>query len=198
MIAFPWWAYVIVAIGLVAAYYFSLGRDKLRRTLVFLATTVGLVAATLQLQSNALEHREAVEHRKREVSFRYIDRWEDAAEKYFSPMRELGAFASSHQPAQTDSFLKASRDRMNAWSKVSSLFESIGLAVKTDFADERSLCEYFGAWAASGPAMRYFSALKPWIDFERQRAGDRSLLEHYEWIYDRWKRGCPHTRAITS
>ncbi len=69
---------------------------------------------------------------------------------------------------------------------VLNFFEETSVAVRTSYADEATLCALL-----EEPVVRYYGTLADWVSDYRKKRRANSYLANYEWLYDRWKGGCP-------
>jgi hypothetical protein len=186
-----WWVYLIAAIILTTAYQIF---KKYRQTVVFLATALGVAAAILQFQAQtdqlhaqASQNHAAVRHSRVQVAFEYMRRWND--ESFRATLPEATAAlegVAGKSPEQIHEYLGKNDAQRKALMAVFNLFEDIGLAVRTGYADDEALCQFF-----SEPVKRYFSTLRPWLDFYRAKTGRHGAYEHYQWLNESWSKGCP-------
>lgn len=65
-------------------------------------------------------------------------------------------------------------------------FEVLGLAVRRGYADEAVLCSLM-----RDASFIYHDVLSEWLTWYRQMRGTPDLFEHYDWLVERWKTGCP-------
>jgi len=145
------------------------------------------VAAIGQIQAAATQSGKEVEHRKIEVSFRYMVRWNEPGFRAILPDAVDGLNSVvGKSPEQMQAVFEGNAKQREAVMSVFNLFEDIGLAVRTGYADSGSLCQYF-----SEPASRYFSKTKPWLEYYRQQTGRHGAYEQYEWLCQKWDKGCP-------
>ena len=187
-----WWiVYVGAVVILTVAYHFL---AKQRETVIFLAGTLAAMAAigqlqagAAQLQAGADQSAEDVKHRRLEVSFRYMDKWNSSPIRDILPTASTALQAlSGHSPQEMQAFLEGHEDDRHSLTTLFNFFEDAGLAIRTGYADNGALCQYL-----SEPSLRYFSTLRPWLDYFRNQTGRRGAYEHYEWLYDSWSKGCP-------
>ncbi len=184
---YSWVVYILLAIGLTFLCHF---RQEQRRTVVFLAAALGAVGAIGQIRATASQNRTEVEHRRIlsiDVSFRYMAQWNDPSFRAILPDASDGLRSiAGKAPEQMQATLEANARERNALTSVFNSFEDIGFAVRTGYADNASLCQYF-----SEPALRYFRTAKPWLEYYRLQTGRRGVYEHFEWLYQNWEKGCP-------
>ncbi len=157
MEAYWWFIYLGVAIILSLLFQFARG---IRETVIFLGTALAGVAAIIQLQSQSFQTQQNVRHNKVTVSFSYIEKWNSPplSDKLRTAARAIDS-VSGKSPQEIEAFLADHDTARDALIKVFNLFEDIGLAIRTGYADNETLCQYF-----SEPALRYFSRLRPWLD----------------------------------
>lgn len=183
-----WFIYLAAATALTLLFQFA---PSVRQTVVFLGTALIGVAAIIQLQSQAFLTSQEIRHGKVSVAFNYIDIWNT------EPMNERVRVAAvvvddsiiGKSPQQVQAFLDNNDAQRGALIAAFNLFENMGLAIRTGYADDETLCQYF-----SEPALRYFSRLKPWLYNYRSVTQRHGSYEHYEWLYDNWLEGCPTSR----
>lgn len=69
-------------------------------------------------------------------------------------------------------------------------FENASLAIQSGFASEDIACEHF-----RDTAVLYFASLKEFVDAYRIKTESPDSWKHYQWLYERWKNGCPGLKS---
>lgn len=168
-----------------------------RKTIVFFGSAVGVAAAVLgvlfsfqelqrlgdQYKLAIGQHEQSVTHSRQAVTFSYTEKFEDLPlEKAAEALNQIGAM----NPQQISEFFRADPVSSQALLKVFNFFEQMALATKNSYADEKTLCALF-----EEPAVRYYSHLSSWIVEYRKQTGRHGAHEQHEWLFERWRRGCP-------
>ena len=177
------WPLGIAIIGLTLLYQFL---PRYRPTVIFLGSAVGVSLAFMGLLQTAARGQELIRHRKVEVAFGYMKRFNqpDTSLK-LEQAHDALARVSGETPAEIHRIFNDDVSVSEPLKFVFNFYEEIGLAAQLGYADEPSLCTFFRDIGA-----KYFSALKPWLDYYRSQPGKLNAHEPYEWIYERWKPGC--------
>ena len=184
MEAYWWIVYLAAAVALGVAYKLL---PQHRDPVVFLAAALAGAGAMGQLHAQILQNRDAVQHQRVVASFDYM---KELGGEPFGQVRSKAGDALravKGKPAkEADEYLNAHPNDKEAVLTVFNKFEEIAIAVRTDYADEGVLCQY-----VSEPAVRYFQTLRPWLEYFRSTQGKGGAAEHYQWLYERWIKGCP-------
>lgn len=179
---------VTAAILLMATLYHF--KSNWRKTVVFIGSSLGVAAAAagailtgLELRESTDQYRQSVRLKRQEVSFLYMEKFQGIPDKALLRNAIDGLAGKSPEEIQ-EFFLNQPADGTRI-SDMLSFFEDTAVAVRVDYADEPTLCAFL-----EEPAVRYYRTLEKWIDYFRKAGGAPSYLEHYQWLYDRWKQGC--------
>ena len=177
------WPLGVVIVGLTLLYQFLPGY---RHTVIFLGSALGVALAFTGLLQTAAQGRELARHRKVQVAFDYMKRFNQPkislkVEQAHDALERVSGLS----PADTHAVFVEEPSTSEPLKFVFNFYEEIGLAARLGYADEYSLCVYF-----HDVGIKYFSRLKPWLDYYRSLPGKFDAHEPYEWIYDRWTPGC--------
>lgn len=167
----------ILLAGLVLTVLYGL-LPKQRETVVFGSTALGVFLTFAGLIQGAVQDR-------LKVAFSYSERLNspDASVRFERAAEALQA-VSDKSPAVIDTMF-AHENISEPLKFVFNNFDEIGQAVRLRYADGSAACVLF-----RDIALKYFSTLKPWLDYHRSQTRNWTMYEQYEWLFNRWKSGC--------
>ena len=174
----------ILVVGGLLTLLFAL-LPKARQTIVFGGAALGVLLTFAGLMQTADQNRELARHERLKVAFDYSQRLnQPEISKRFERAKDALDKVSGKQPAEIDMLFKQ-EEISEPLKWVFNTFEEMGQAVRLGYADEKALCV---VWRDI--ALKYFSALKPWLDHHRAQLQNYTLYEPYEWLANRWQKDC--------
>ena len=177
-----------ILVGVLAFVFYR--SPRLRETVVFLGTSLGVGAgilaafsAVIQLRDSTEQNRLALLHRKQEAAFNYLREWQALP---LVTARQLMHDSRGKPPEEIHKMLKANSAFHQAAEQIINYFEVLGLAVERGYADEAVLCSLL-----SDSSLGYHEVLVTWLRWYREMRKMPRLVYHYEWLIERWRNGCP-------
>lgn len=184
---------ILVALG-IAHHYLSTHRPLI----VFITSTLGGMAALIgvyltifQLGQLTEQHELSIQQKREEKAFSYMEKWDPEIQVRVEKI--LSEFVNKSLVDKLNILIiDESHNEGNYYqkplAKTLSLFEELGLAVRRNYADEQILCFFY-----EENIIRYWGQLQDIVHYNRTNYNKPLLFENFEWLYDRWKRGCPKT-----
>src|SRR6185436_2182509 len=183
-----WWTIVIVIVVVVTLTILYHTCEKVRGTIVFLgsglgigATIIAAILAVLGLQESVRQHKFAIEQSRKDASFRYLQDWHKIPQ---GTMRKVAELARAKPPQEVQKALEENREYEEAVRATFVFFEEVGLAIKYSYADEETLCPLL-----QQSATRWYTTFEPWMQWYKGFRGLPHAFDSYQWLDERWKKG---------
>jgi hypothetical protein len=161
-----------------------------RRTIVFFGSSLGIgatviaaVFGVLGLRESTEQHGASVRLNQKQASFYYLKEWKTVPQPQ---VREVCRLIRGIPPQEAHKIFQNNHEYADAVRGILAYFEELGLAIKHSYADEETLCSLL-----QEPVMTYHSDLQPWMDWYKNYRHIPRTFENYDWLYQRWKNGCP-------
>jgi hypothetical protein len=194
----PSYLYVVAGVVWLVVILVYVAAPSHREAVKFSALAAGFILALLQLQAAmlqargtmlqvrhaAIESRENVQHRRLDVAFVLIGEWNkpDVTDAVVV-LEPLVKAASGRSPSEILQVLRENKRNDPAFRKVFDLFENIGLAVQTGYADDATLCLYF-----KKAVEHYYGTFDDYVRAQRLKYEDAYV--QFEWLYRHWRDHC--------
>lgn len=184
------WVVVVGAIALTVVYHVASRPKPLWRpekgAIVFLASALAIAVTIAQLRVGALSSKAEATHQRFEAAFRYMERWGSLEQPLLDRVGKSLDSIKGLSGAEADTFISGRRDLKSGLSLVHPFFEELGLAVKTGFADDRTLCLYFAEKGLLGVAPKTWRSLEKWVSYRRQQEPDYEFYRQFQELAEHW------------
>lgn len=188
--AVPIYVSVLTAVGVAALIGAYAQWPTQRKTLEFAVLATGVAGGLLGAYyvwlglKTTFQQREAT--RKEEqirTAFRYVERLNDP--RMAQVRATFRAVVKECRENKCDIIQLMQKDdgKRTAAADVTNLMEEIGYATKSGVADRDTIQEH-----VAGVVIGYFVVLRPWVDHLRHDRNRGKILEHFEWLYDQFKK----------
>jgi len=184
-----WFVAPIITLILVLTFLYHF-KTNWRRTIVFFGSSLGIggtiVAAmlgVLGLRESTEQHNISMKLNQKQASFYYLKEWKAVPQP---KAREVSSLVRGIPPQDAHKVFQSKPEYADAVRTVLAYFEEVGLAVKHSYADEATLCSLL-----QESVLSYHSDFQPWMDWYKNYRKIPRAFENYDWVYQRWKDGCP-------
>jgi TorA maturation chaperone TorD len=177
---------LVVALFGLLFYYLSSYRTLVAFVAAAIAGAAGAVSAyyaAKSLAATTVQNAEAVERKKLDSAFQFIQRWNDPA---FSETkrhwRSVLAEMRKKTPQDIFSVLADDVQKRSTVQDILNPLEELGLAVRMGAVDEEAVKDAFGLMVEE-----YYNVFGGWIEIVRKDYHSPGLYREFEWLRNSWK-----------
>jgi hypothetical protein len=190
---------VLALVVVLALTVFFGAAGKHQETIKFFTVALGFAVAFLQLRATThqventgrqveiavAESRRTVQHEQMDASFRFMDKYNDHQIQRADSIFQRLVNSVRGKPQNQVGVLVDIPENNQALVTIFSFFESMGLAVRSGYADSRALCAYYAKVVEND-----YEPFDSLVKVRRAKYPDAWI--QFEWLYKKWQKDCPN------
>jgi hypothetical protein len=184
-----WVIVLTISLILILSVLYHFKKD-MRRSIIFFGSSLGIgativtaVFGVLGLRESTDQHNMSIKLSQKQAAFYYLKEWKEVPQP---KAREVSRVIRGIPPQEAHKIFQSNHEYADAVRASLAFFEEVGLATKHSYADEETLCSLL-----QEPVITYYSDFQPWMEWYKNYRQIPRAFEHYEWLHERWKKGCP-------